>query len=98
MIYKMAGPGNNDDDWLHWINGAPINIQVQSFNTNHTANCPFVADWREHDGHFYIIYAGRTEGLSHARRGNNKLGLARSKNLINWEVANETQKMDKVYQ
>jgi hypothetical protein len=58
----------------------------ENFNTDNVANACFRADWREYDGHFYMIYCGRTEGKSHLGRGNNKLGLARSKELINWQA------------
>lgn len=89
VLYEMDGAGSNDADWLNWVNGRELEIEVQSFNTNHAANAPFIADWREHDGYFYMIYAGRTEGISHKGRGNNKLGLARSKDLMEWEVPPE---------
>jgi predicted GH43/DUF377 family glycosyl hydrolase len=81
MIYKISGDGlgKYDEDWLKWINGFELKIPIEDFNTNHIANSPFMSDWRNYDGYFYLLYAGRTEGNSHARRGNNKLGLARVK-------------------
>jgi hypothetical protein len=86
FLYTMAGDGTRDDDWLIWEQGFELLVPLEMFNTNNRSNAPFIADWRHHDGYFYMLYAGRTEGISHARRGNNKLGLARSKDLHLWAV------------
>lgn len=88
-LRKMQGTGRKDSDWTRWGEFTKLDIPVEDFNTDETANAAFLADWREHDGHFYLIYAGRTEGDSHLGRGNNKLGLARSRDLENWEVPGE---------
>jgi hypothetical protein len=87
FLYRMRGNGENDMDWTVWDHGYPLAIPEQKFNTAQTANAPFLMDWREYDNYFYILYAGRTEGYSHAGRGNNKLGLARSLDLKSWEPA-----------
>ena len=89
FLYKLSGDGSEDGDWLKWVDGRKLEIPMQSFNTDHVSNAPYLADWREYDGYFYLLYAGRTEGRSHKRRGNNKLGLARSKDLYNWEPLSE---------
>jgi hypothetical protein len=57
-------------------------------------NAAFVADWRDYDGYFYMIYAGKNEeGHNRFRatatgggwpRGLNRLGLARSADLKTW--------------
>lgn len=85
-LYEMAGDGMSDDDWLRWVNGRELRVPVERFNTDHVANAAFLADWRVHDGYFYLLYAGRTHGLTHAGRGNNALGLARSTDLVSWVV------------
>lgn len=88
-LYKISGDGsgNNDEDWRVWKDGYEFDIEEESFNTQHRSNAAFLADWTEYDGYYYLIYAGNTENRSHARRGNNKLGLSRSKDLINFVVA-----------
>ncbi len=85
-IYKMKENGVKSGDWLTWVDGRVLLMPEEDFNTDHNSNAGFIADFRKLDGYFYCIYAGRTEGKSHAKRGNNKLGLARSKDLINWQV------------
>lgn len=85
-ITKMIASGEKDDDWLKWEDLRLINLPVEEFNTNEAANAGSILDCRKLDGYFYVLYAGRTEGISHNRRGDNKLALARSKDLINWEI------------
>jgi Glycosyl hydrolases family 43 len=86
-IYAMAGAGTDENDWLSWQNGVRMQVATESFNTDYQANAAFLADWRAHDGYFYLVYAGRTEGTSHAGRGDNRLGLSRSKDLKSWSPA-----------
>ena len=38
------------------------------------------------DGFFYLLYAGTDEVSSYEGRGHVKLGLARSRDLVTWEV------------
>lgn len=85
-LYEMQGNGELESDWLTWIHGRPLDIPQEQFNTNHRANSPFLTDWSDNNGYYYLLYAGRTEGVSHAGRGNNKLGIARSKDLIHWVI------------
>lgn len=73
-------------NWLKWIHGYAINVPHESFNTDHIADAGALYDWRNYDGYYYLIYAGRTEGETYLKRGWNTLGLARSMDLIHWSV------------
>ncbi|NMC07862.1 MAG: glycoside hydrolase family 43 protein [Candidatus Lokiarchaeota archaeon] len=84
VLYEIGGDPARDESWSTWVDGHDLAIQRERFNTVHVANAPFIADWRRHDGHFYMLYAGRTHGLTHAGRGNNKLALSRSPDLVTW--------------
>lgn len=86
-VYTMTGAGTAEADWLSWQNGASVQVARETFNTDHQANSAYLADWRTRDGWFYLVYAGRTEGVSHEARGDNKLGLSRSKDLKTWSAA-----------
>ncbi len=88
-LYKLTGTGTTDEDWLKWEQGNKLEIASQAFNTAMNSNAACMADWRQHDGWFYLFYAGTTENESFKKRGNNKLGLARSKDLVNWQSARE---------
>jgi hypothetical protein len=86
-LYKIGGDPSEKGWWTVWEDGRRLDIPVQKgFNTAHQANAAHLKDWRKYDGYFYLIYAGNTENESFWTRGHNKLGLARSKDLINWEV------------
>jgi hypothetical protein len=62
-------------------------------------NAAFLCDWREQDGHFYLLYAGKNEdgcrqfngtASNHPwPRGWNKLALARSRDLKTWFVTGQ---------
>ena len=86
-LYKLdTGSG-----WLKWTQGYKLEIPQEKFNTDNLANAAALYDWRKHDGYYYLIYAGRTELVSYAKRGWNSLGLARSKDLVHWSVAGQMQ-------
>jgi hypothetical protein len=86
LPYLMNMSAETPEDWLAWSAPYRLEIPEESFNTDHHANAAFLADWRLHDGYFYLLYTGRTEGKSHAGRGYNQLGLARSRDLVEWRV------------
>ena len=73
--------------WVAFMDFKELKIPKESFNTyGKVGNAPFLADWRENDGYFYLLYAGKTEGKTHLKRGDNKLGVSRSKNLKDWSA------------
>jgi hypothetical protein len=89
VLARMRAGPDDPDNWLRWERPTDLAIPRQAFNTHDVANAAFLADWREIDGHFYLVYAGNTEGESHAGRGDNRLGLARSTDLRTWTAATE---------
>jgi len=87
-LARMQGTGDSSGDWLGWSDFRTLRIPAQQgFNTHDRANAGFLADWRQYDGYYYLLYAGNTEGETHAGRGDNTLGLARSKDLKTWVPA-----------
>ena len=85
-LYTMRDDGSAPEHWLDWHDGYPLAIPPEAFNTADAHNAGFLADWRGHDGYFYLLYAGNTELKSFAGRGQNRLGLARSRDLLRWTV------------
>jgi hypothetical protein len=73
-----------DSHWLIWSRGYTFDLPQEKFNMESIANAAALYDWRKFDGYYYLIYAGRNDGTTYARRGWNQLGLARSKDLIHW--------------
>lgn len=86
-LYTLKKSRPAGTDWLAWEKGYKLDIVKERFNTDHPANAAALYDWRQHDGYFYLLYAGRTEGASYLGRGWNRLGLSRSKDLIRWYPA-----------
>ena len=85
-LFSMKGDPALIESWTDWKLEYILLPPKQAFNTNERANAAAIQDLREVDGYFYMIYAGRTESRSHLRRGNNKLALIKSKDLISWET------------
>jgi hypothetical protein len=81
-LYALE-PGSH---WLTWKGGYTLSIPGEKFNSESIANAAAIYDWRHYDGYYYLVYAGRTEGETYARRGWNQIGLARSKDLVHWSV------------
>jgi len=63
-----------------------LNIPLEKFNTVERANCAFLIDWRDYDGFFYLLYSGRNQGFFHEGDNYFKLGIARSQDLLSWQV------------
>lgn len=86
-LFKIGGDPDQKGWWGVWKNGIMLNIPPkEGFNTAHKANAGHLQDWRHYDGYFYLLFAGNTENETFWTRGHNRLGLARSKDLIHWEV------------
>jgi hypothetical protein len=83
-LLAMRGDPQDPQSWLQWTRPRRMVIPREGFNTHHRANAGFLADWRRFDGYVYLLYAGNMETHSHAGRGHNRLGIARSWNLVNW--------------
>ncbi|MGD0739965.1 MAG: hypothetical protein ABR957_10250 [Terracidiphilus sp.] len=76
-------PGSH---WLQWTRGYMLDIPGEAFNAVSIDNAAALYDWRKYDGYYYLIYAGRNDGQAYAKRGWNRIALARSKDLIHWSV------------
>lgn len=88
-LYTMDGDGGDLEDWTRWRCKRRLAIPQEAWNPAMHANSAFLADWREHDGHFYLFYAGSADHTSFDRRGHGKLGVARSRDLVHWSVPGE---------
>lgn len=76
-----------NSDWLTWVNGRMLDIPREGFNSDMLANAGALYDWRAQDDYYYLIYAGCAERKTYAKRGWNRLALARSRDLVHWAVA-----------
>lgn len=93
-LHRIDGDPTKPESWTTWTRVRELEIPEQSWNTGdfiryERANAGFLVDDRASDGFFYLVYAGSTEVSSYQTRGHAKLGLARSRDLVSWEVPRE---------
>ena len=77
-----------------WIKDHDLDIPREKFNSLEIANAGVILgpetgllpDQSADNQFFYFIYSGRTEDSSLAGQGDNRLGIARSVDLVHWEV------------
>jgi hypothetical protein len=86
LLYRLTGPPDRPDSWLHWELVREFVVPKEEWNTVEVANAAYLCDARMLDGHWYLFYAGSTELDRFGRRGHAKVGVARSTDLAQWEV------------
>ncbi|GIW40929.1 MAG: hypothetical protein KatS3mg076_1506 [Candidatus Binatia bacterium] len=86
FLYRMEGDGTELEHWTRWVEKTHLEVPFEEWNTVMHANSAYLADWRRYDGHFYLFYAGSSDGKSFELRGHGKIGMARSRDLEHWEV------------
>lgn len=84
-LFTMDGDGASPEHWLRWTDKRRLRVPLEGFNTKDHSNAGFMADWRQYDGYFYLLYAGNTELEQYRGRGHCRIGLARSADLSVWE-------------
>ncbi len=85
-LFQMGGSGDAGADWTRWRCKQQLEIPRESWNRAMHANSATLADWRSHDGHFYLFYAGSADHTSFGGRGHAAIGVARSRDLLHWSV------------
>lgn len=86
FIYTMDGTGDRVDDWAAWADRKPLAVPVEAWNRAIPARGSYLCDWREYDGHFYLFYAGAADTQAFDGTGDTKIGAARSRDLVTWEL------------
>jgi hypothetical protein len=88
LVYRLAGPPDRPESWLHWSFVRELTIPSEVWNRppGEVANALFLCDARPLDGYWYAFYAGSTEIDRFSHRGHAKIGVARSRDLVHWDV------------
>ena len=93
FLFTLAsGDPTNPMTWLHWSTGRELMVPSQAFNTGpgissvnfEHANSAFLCVGP--NGEDYLTYAGSTELTAYGGWGHARIGVARSSDLINWQV------------
>jgi hypothetical protein len=93
-LFALQGDPSKPSGWLHWSHGRELEIPLEKWNrapglpgvTFDQANSAYLCDARRLDGHFYLFFIGSKELKNFGGWGHTMVGVARSKNLVTWEV------------
>lgn len=93
-LFVLRGDPARPKGWLNWSQGRELEIPLERWNrsvglpgaTFDQANSAYLCDARRIDGHFYLFYIGSKELKKFGGWGHTMMGVARSKNLVTWQV------------
>ncbi len=96
-LYRMEGDPLLPESWLRWTQGRALELPTEEWNSLDAHNAVALVDHRSHDGWVYAIFGGKDEQRKdefcgtaseekHWARGWNRLGTARSRDLVRWGV------------
>jgi hypothetical protein len=98
-LFTLDGDPAASKSWLRWKKVRSFDIPGEAWNsprqgqaagragvTYERANSAYLCDTRTLDGFWYLIYAGSDELTTHEGRGLARIGVARSRDLVRWEV------------
>ena len=93
-LYTLSGNPSTPSGWLKWSNGRQLQVPSESWNTGpglssigfQHANSAFLCNARASDGYYYLLYSGSTELTEFNGVGHAKIGIARSTDLVHWQV------------
>ena len=90
----VGGPPDVPASWLHWTGGYELQVPDEAWEhgTGATgasyehANSAYLCDARSLDGYYYLLFTGTPEMVDFGGSGHNQMGIARSTDLIHWQV------------
>ncbi len=93
FLFTLApGDPTSPSTWLHWSAGTELMVPSEAFNSGtgissvgfEHANSAFLCVGPQ--GEDYLTYAGSTELSAYGGWGHARIGIARSRDLITWQV------------
>lgn len=88
FVYELRGEGTTLEEWTEWVGKRQLQVPREEWNSLMHANSAYLCNWREHDGHFYLFYAGTNQPTEEGR-GHGRIGVVRSRDLVEWKLPGE---------
>jgi hypothetical protein len=93
-LFKLAGDPENPSGWLRWSGGYELKVPKATWDSGpgissvgyEWANASFLCNAKSTDGYYYLLYAGSSELTRFGGWGHAEIGIARSRNLVDWQV------------
>jgi hypothetical protein len=93
-LFTLAGDPRHAASWLHWTGARQLRIPSRPWDSGpglssvsyEHANSVFLCDARAGGGYYYATYAGSDELTAFDGWGHAKIGIARSTDLVHWQV------------
>jgi hypothetical protein len=94
-LFTLTGSPDRAAGWLSWSAGVPLSVPSEPFNTGpglssigfEHANSAYLCDDAGRPGRFvYLFYAGSEELTQFDGWGHAAIGVARSTDLVHWQV------------
>lgn len=93
-LFSLTGDPATPSGWLRWSAGRQLLVPAAPWDTGEGissigfehANSAFLCDARSVDGYDYLLYAGSSELSQFGGWGHAEIGIARSTDLVHWQV------------
>jgi hypothetical protein len=93
-LFKLSGDPNEPSGWLDWADGYELAIPKAAWDSGpgissvnyEWANASFLCNASSADGYYYLLYAGSDELSQFGGWGHAEIGIARSRNLVDWQI------------
>jgi hypothetical protein len=93
-LFKLSGDPDSPSGWLNWSGGYELAVPKAPWDSGkgissvdyEWANASFLCNATSTDGYYYLLYAGSDELSQFGGWGHAEIGIARSRNLVDWQV------------
>lgn len=93
-LFRLLGDPGDPSGWLRWTTGHELVVPAAAWDTGkgisgqdyERANASFLCNASGTDGYYYLVYAGSTDLTQFGGWGHAEIGIARSRNLVDWQV------------
>ena len=93
-LFRLVGDPATPSGWLRWTTGHELVVPAAPWDSGpgisgvnyERANAAFLCNATADDGYYYLVYAGSSELTAFGGWGHAELGIARSRNLVDWQL------------